>query len=91
MGGENDCLLDVDDPDDDFVSSHPAPEVLDATSLREYGQKGAPGMLHHIGVQLRASPQLYEAFLHAQRKESGKDSTLNWVHNNATRGIPTIV
>ena len=43
VGGENDCLLDVDDPDDDFVSSHPAPKVLDATSFREYGQSGVPG------------------------------------------------
>ena len=71
--------------DEDFVSSHPAPEEINATSFREYSQNGAPGMLHNIGVQLRASPQLYEQFLQSQRKESGKKSTLHWVFNNATR------
>ncbi|KID98777.1 Ribonuclease H-like protein, partial [Metarhizium majus ARSEF 297] len=38
-----------------------------------------------IGLQLRASPQLYEQFRQSQRKESGHDSTLHWVFNNATR------
>ncbi|OWT43206.1 hypothetical protein VFPPC_18521 [Pochonia chlamydosporia 170] len=72
-------------PDEDFMSSHPAPEEINATSFREYGQYGAPGMLHNIGLQLRASPQLYEQFRQSQRKESGKESTLHWVFNNATR------
>lgn len=52
----------VVDPDEDFMSSHPAPEEINETSFREYSQYGAPGMLHNIGLQLRASPQLYEQF-----------------------------
>ncbi len=71
--------------DEDFPSSHPAPEAITGTTFREYSQNGAAGMLHNIGVQLRASPQLYEQFLQSQRKESGKESTLHWVFNNATR------
>lgn len=72
-------------PDEDFTSTHPAPEEINAASFREYGQYGAPGMLHNIGLQLRASPQLYEQFRQSQRKESGKESTLHWIFNNATR------
>lgn len=75
----------VGNPDEDFMSSHPAPEEINATSFKEYSQNGAPGMLHNIGIQLRASPQLYEQFLQSQRKESGKEFTLHWVFNNATR------
>lgn len=75
----------VGNPDEDFLSSHPAPEEINSPTFKEYSQKGAPGMLHNIGIQLRASPQLYEQFLQSQRKESGKESTLHWVFNNATR------
>lgn len=80
-----DIVNTVVDPDEDFMSSHPAPEEINETSFREYSQYGAPGMLHNIGLQLRASPQLYEQFRQSQRKESGNDSTLHWVFNNATR------
>ncbi|KID93618.1 Ribonuclease H-like protein, partial [Metarhizium majus ARSEF 297] len=58
----------VVDPDEDFMSSHPAPEDINETSFREYSH-----------------PQLYEQFRQSQRKESGHDSTLHWVFNNATR------
>ncbi|KFA66198.1 hypothetical protein S40285_10919, partial [Stachybotrys chlorohalonatus IBT 40285] len=75
----------VSSPDENFTSSHPAPEEINSTTFREYSQNGAPGMLHNIGLQLRASPQLYEQFLQSQRKESGKELTLHWVFNNATR------
>ncbi|KAJ4175311.1 hypothetical protein NW754_002314 [Fusarium falciforme] len=75
----------VSSPDENFTSSHPAPEEINSTTFREYSQNGAPGMLHNIGLQLRASPQLYEQFLQSQRKEFGKELTLHWVFNNATR------
>ena len=77
--------LDAGEPIEDCHSSHPAPEELTNVTFREYSTHGAPGMLHNIGVQLRASTQLYEQFLQSQRKESGKSSTLHWVFNNATR------
>ena len=72
-------------PEEDLLSSHPAPEEITGATFREYSEHGAPGMLHNIGIQLRASPQLYEQFLQSQRKESGHQSTLHWVFNNATR------
>ncbi|KAM3537512.1 hypothetical protein ARSEF1564_009566 [Beauveria bassiana] len=77
--------LDALEPIEDCNSSHPAPEEITNATFREYSLHGAPGMLHNIGLQLRASPQLYEQFLQSQRKESGKSSTLHWVFNNATR------
>ncbi|KAJ6436475.1 ribonuclease H-like protein [Purpureocillium lavendulum] len=70
--------------DEDLISSHPAPEEINAASFREYSQNGAPGMLHNIGLQLR-NTQLYEQFLQSQRKESGHGTTLHWAFNNATR------
>ncbi|KAL6405381.1 hAT family dimerization domain protein [Ilyonectria robusta] len=82
---EVDADIVVGIPDEDLLSSHPAPEEINGTTFREYSQNGAPGMLHNIGIQLRASPQLYEQFLQSQRKESGNESTLHWVYNNATR------
>lgn len=75
----------ISNPHEDFMSSHPAPDEINGATFREYSQRGAPGMLHNIGIQLRTSPQLYEQFLQSQRKESGKESTLHWVFNNATR------
>ncbi|KJK73923.1 hypothetical protein H634G_10784 [Metarhizium anisopliae BRIP 53293] len=75
----------VSNPTEDFTSSHPAPEEMNGTTFREYSRSGAAGMLHNIGLQLRGSPQLYEQFLQSQRKESGRESTLHWVFNNATR------
>jgi hypothetical protein len=72
-------------PEEDLLSSHPAPEEINGATFREYSQNGAPGMLHNTGIQLRASQQLYEQFLQSQRKESGHESTLHWVFNNATR------
>ncbi|KAM0742707.1 hypothetical protein ACQRIT_002884 [Beauveria bassiana] len=77
--------LDALEPIEDCYSSHPAPEEITNATFREFSLHGAPGMLHNIGLQLRASPQLYEQFLQSQRKESGKSSTLHWVFNNATR------
>ncbi|OAQ58284.1 ribonuclease H-like protein [Purpureocillium lilacinum] len=74
----------VDITDEDLISSHPAPEEINAASFREYSQNGAPGMLHNIGLQLR-NTQLYEQFLQSQRKESGHGTTLHWAFNNATR------
>ena len=74
----------VDFSEEDLISSHPAPEEINAASFREYSQNGAPGMLHNIGLQLR-NTQLYEQFLQSQRKESGHGTTLHWAFNNATR------
>ncbi|XP_044715188.1 Ribonuclease H-like protein [Hirsutella rhossiliensis] len=74
----------VEIPDEDLISSHPAPEEINAATFREYSQNGAPGMLHNIGLQLR-NTQLYEQFLPSQRKESGHGTTLHWAFNNATR------
>ncbi|KAF1732489.1 putative AC transposase [Beauveria bassiana] len=79
--------LDALEPIEDCYSSHPAPEEITNATFREFSLHGAPGMLHNIGLQLRASPQLYEQFLQSQRKESGKSSTLHWVFNNATRWV----
>lgn len=74
----------VDYSEEDLISSHPAPEEINAASFREYSQNGAPGMLHNIGLQLR-NTQLYEQFLQSQRKESGHGTTLHWAFNNGTR------
>ncbi|XP_044723732.1 Ribonuclease H-like protein [Hirsutella rhossiliensis] len=74
----------VEIPDEDLISSHPAPEEINAATFREYSQNGAPGILHNIGLQLR-NTQLYEQFLQSQRKESGHGTTLHWAFNNATR------
>ncbi|KAM3454860.1 hypothetical protein MY8738_008734 [Beauveria namnaoensis] len=60
-------------------------EDEEEVGVAEYSLYGAPGMLHNIVMQLRASPQLYEQFLQSQRMESGKSSTLHWVFNNAIR------
>lgn len=52
--------LDAPEPFEDCQSSHLAPEEITNATFREYSLHGAPGMLHSIGMQLRASPQLYE-------------------------------
>ncbi|KAK4077569.1 hypothetical protein Purlil1_12331 [Purpureocillium lilacinum] len=71
--------------EENFLSSHPAPDEINSVTFREYSHHGAAGMLHNIGVQLRTSSPLYEQFLRSEQKESGKEVTLHWVFNNATR------
>lgn len=47
-------------PNEDLLLSHPALEEINGITFREYSQNSALEILHNIGIQLQASPQLYE-------------------------------
>jgi hypothetical protein len=70
---------DEQDDEDDDASIVPS---ITPESLDRYRKDGPFGKLHNIGVHLRQSSQLQQAFRDSQQP---CNATLAWVHNVATR------
>jgi hypothetical protein len=70
-----------DDEDDENDDASTAPSLI-PESLDRYRKDGPFGKLHNIGVHLRQSSQLQQAFQDAQQP---CNTPLAWVHNVATR------
>jgi hypothetical protein len=62
-----------------------SPEAIGDEKMDKHRKFGPFGKLHNIGVALRTSSQLLEAFYEAQRQNAPSVPVLTWVQNVSTR------
>lgn len=70
---------------DDSQDDYPDTEVATAEKMEQHRKAGPFGKLHNIGVALRTSSQLLEAFYEAQRQTAPCEPIVTWIQNVSTR------